>query len=119
MLTLMTRPSLKTRRISRHSGKIAIVQPINHLLLLHDAHVPLAVVGSDDMFPQGARRALVRRLGIIRFDVAAADHEDVADGDVAALCARPDVDALVFAAGVELVVRDRVKGVGVVGVVVA
>lgn len=94
----MARPSLKTRRIARDGREITIMQPVDHSLLLLDTHIPLPVVGANDMLPQRHGCAFVRRFRIIRLDVSGANQQNVADLDVASLRARPDVDALGFAA---------------------
>lgn len=110
----MTRPSLKTRRIARHGREVTIVQPVDHGLLLLDTHIPLPVVGANDMFPQRHGRTFVGRFRVIRLDVSGANQQDVADLDVASLRLRPDVDALGFAACGQLGERDGVVGVWVV-----
>lgn len=66
------------------------------------------------MRPQRPRCPLVRRFTIVRLDKPAADEEDIPRFDVAALRRRADIDALVFAALVQLFERDRVVVVRVV-----
>ena len=110
----MAGPGFKSRRISRHSGEIAVVQPVEHPLLLPNAGPPLTVVRPDRMWPQRHLRPILGRLAVIRLDEAAADEQDISDPDVAALRLRPDVDALIFAALVQLFETDGIVVVRVV-----
>lgn len=65
------------------------------------------------MRPECQSSALVRRLGVVGFDEAGADEEQVADLDGAAGGGRADVDALGGAAGLELGVGNGVAVVRV------
>ena len=113
-LTCMARPRLKTRRIPRHRGEVAIMQPVDNPLFLRHPRPPLSIIDPKLMRPQRHPRPLVRRLAVIRLHKPTADEQDIADLDIAALCLRMDIDALVFAAVVQLFERDGVVVVGVV-----
>lgn len=112
--TSMGGPSFKSRRVSRHGGEIAVVQPVENLLLLANAGPPLTVIRPDRMWPQRHLRPLLGRLTVIGLDEAAADEQDISDPDVSALCLRPDVDALVLAALVQFFETDGIVVVRVV-----
>ena len=114
----MTRPRLKSRRIPGHSRKPAIMQPIKHLLLLSQSRISLAVLWPHRMRSQRQPLPLLRRRGMVRFDPAAPDEEQIADFDVPAQRFRSDVNTLRFAALVQLGVADGVVVVAVVGDVV-
>lgn len=108
----MCRPRLKRRRIPRHTRKIAIMQPIQHLLLLTHPRPPLSVHALS--MPQASTCAVSIAFAVVRFFPATADEQHVADLDVAALGSGADVDALVFAALEELLPGDGVVVEGVV-----
>lgn len=110
----MTRPGLESRCIPRHRSEIAIVQPINNPLLLTEPSIALPIVLTERVFAQRQGLGLLAWQAVVALDEAAADEEDIADFDVAALRRRADVDALVFAAVVELFVAYGVVFVGVV-----
>lgn len=111
----MRRPGLKRRRIPRHGRKIAIMQPVQHLLLLAQSRpaLPIFSILARPM-PQRCLRPILVALAIVRFFPAAAHKKHVAGLDVAALGNRPNVDALVFTALVQLLPRDGVVVVGIV-----
>lgn len=84
------------------------MQPIQHLLLLRNPRPFLLIVLPNVMFSNGDGLPVFGIGLIIRSDEARADEQYVPNPDVAALSLRPDVDALVFAAEVELLVWDTV-----------
>lgn len=109
----LARPGLKGRTVARHGGKVAVVQPVNDLVLLTEARPALRVVRAVYVRPERESGALVRRLGVVGFDEAGADEEQVADLDGAAGRGGADVDALSSAAGLELGVAYGMTVVGV------
>jgi hypothetical protein len=109
----LARPRLESRAISRHGRKIAIMQPIDNFVLLAQARPALRIVWAVHVGPETESGALVVRLGVVGFDEAGADEEQVADLDGAAGGGRADVDALGGAAGEELGVGYCVAVVGV------
>lgn len=85
------------------------MQPVQHGFFLRHAR---------ELGAPGARRALFGGDLVVALDEARADHEDIADFDVAALGLGADVEALLARAGLQVREGDRVRGVGVVGDVV-
>ena len=109
-LLLQRRPALKSRRVAHHTGKVPVVQEIQHGVFLLQARPVQVVVRAE-----GPRAALVGGQLVVALDEARADHEDVADADVAALGGWAEVEALGFRAGLQVCVGDGVLGVRVVG----
>ena len=110
----MRGPSLKSRRVSRHGREIAVVQPVENLLLLPDARPPLTVVRSDRMRPQRHPFRFFWRLAVIRLDEAAPDEQDISNPDVPTLGLWPDVDPLILTALVQFFETDGVVVVWIV-----
>lgn len=77
---LRHRPHLKRRRITTHSRKIDIVQPVAHRGLARNARKALVAVG-----PRPECLALRRGELVVALYEACSDEEDVADVHVAAL----------------------------------
>jgi hypothetical protein len=109
----LARPRFESRAISRHSRKIAIMQPIDNFILLAQARPALRIVWAVYVGPESESGALVVQLGVVGFDEAGADEEQVADLDGAAGGGRADVDALGGAAGEQPGVGYCVAVVGV------
>lgn len=105
-LPLHARPRLKCRRVARHRGEIAVVQPVQHGVFLGHA----CEAGPS---PLREKRAFRRGLAVVGGDEAAADEQDVADLDAAALGGGSDVKALGGSTGSEVGVGDRMAAVGV------
>lgn len=85
------RPTLKRRTIPRHSRKIAIVQPIQNLILLLQPckfHISVAMRAQRRAFPPTRRKLRIPRRE------PRADQQDVAYPDIPTLSLRPDVEAL-------------------------
>ncbi len=111
----MSRPRLKRRRITRHSSKIAIMQPIQHLFFLRYPRKPQTrLISLPRSMSQCQFSILLVTLTIIYFLPATSNEKHIADFDVATLRCRPDVDALVFTAVVQLVPGDFVVVVWIV-----
>lgn len=111
----MSRPRLKGRCIARNGREIAIMKPVQNLLLLTQTNVSLAIFAVlATTVPQRSLCADFGGLGVVCLLPAAADEQHVADFDVATLGSGSDVDALIFAALVELLPRDWVVVVGVI-----
>lgn len=107
-------PSFKSRRVSRHGGEIAVVQPVENLLLLPDARPPLTVIRTNRMRPQRHLRPLLGRLAVIGLHEAAPDEQDIANPDIPTLRLRPDINTLIFAALVQFFETDGVVVVRIV-----
>lgn len=108
-LTFVRRPSLECGSVSSSGGEVAVVQPIDHPLFLAQSGPSLPVVEAELVRAHGKGIALVRRLRVVRLDPAAADEEHVADLDISALGGGTDVNALVQAALVELLLLVSMK----------
>jgi hypothetical protein len=109
-------PPLERGGIATHRGEVAVVEPVEDGLFLLQAGPALAVGGGiDGVFAQGKGVALLAGFLVVLVDEAGADEDDVADLDVAALGGGPDVDALSFAAGLEVSVGGAVGGVEAIG----
>lgn len=67
ILLPLTRPRLKSRTIPRHSCKIAIMQPINHFVLLAQTRPTVRIVRAVHVRPQSESGTLVVGLGIVGF----------------------------------------------------
>jgi hypothetical protein len=92
------------------------MQPVQHILLLTYTRIALAILAIlATPMAQCGFRPIVDALAVVRFLPAAADKQEVARFDVAALGSRTDVDALMKSALAEVFVRYRVVVVGVVG----
>lgn len=108
-------PPLERGGIATHRSEVAVVEPVKDGLFLLQAGPALAVGGGiDGVFAQGEGVALLAGFLVVLVDEAGADEDDVADLDVAALGGGPDVDALGFAAGLEVGVGDAVGSVAAV-----
>lgn len=107
----MRRPSLECGSVSSSGCEVTIVQPIDHPLLLAQSGPSLPIVDAELVRAHGKGIALVRRLRVVRLNPSAADEEHVADLDISALGGGTDVNALVQAALVELLVLVSVKAV--------
>lgn len=95
IVRLGSRPAFKAGRIASNRGKVAIVKPVLHGLLLLDARPRLfAAVGT--VAAQRESIAFLRASVIVVLHPAGADEEDVADFDVAALRGGPNINALPF-----------------------
>ena len=98
MLFPVCRPRLKRRHITRHSSKVAIVQPIDDPIFLAQTSITLSVTATGLVRPQRQLCPLFWRLDPVLLGPARTHKEHVTDVDVATLALRTDVDALVFAA---------------------
>lgn len=108
-------PRLKCWRIARDTRKVAIMQPIQDLLLLTDTRVSLSILAIlPSSVSQRSFRAVSVSLVVIRLFPAASDEQHISNLDVAALSCWSDVDTLVFATLVELFPGDRVVVIRVI-----
>jgi len=118
VVRLLRGPALKGRRVARYRREVAVVQPVEHGLLLLDARPLDAPRLGAVLQVHRAQRGRGPLLGgqlVIPLDPARADQQDVADLDVAALRLRADVDPLRLAAFPQLLEGDGVAEVRVVG----
>src|SRR5688572_10585582 len=99
----MCRPSFKCRCISRHRSEVAIMQPVQDLLLLTQARVPLTIfpVLSSSMAKSGFGSILIA-LTVVCFFPAAPDEQHVTMLNVASLGSGSNINSLVLAALVKL-----------------
>ena len=72
--TLIRRPRLKRRTVPRNGSKVAIVQPIQHRILLFDPRIPLPIIHPNLMMPSCQLIPFLRRHAIVRFDEPASDE---------------------------------------------
>ena len=100
--TLIRRPGLERRTVSRNGGKVTIVQPIQHRILLLDPRIPLPIIHPQLMMPSCQLIPLLRRQAIVRFDEPAPDKQDITNPYIATLRLRSDIDALIPSASLEL-----------------
>ena len=114
-IVLVSRPALKRRRITRHSGKVAIMQPIDHGLLLFHASPFLLAVRADAHRPFGELLELLIWFGVVVLDEATAYEKHIPNLYISALCLRANINALIFAASFELGVGDSIVGEGIEG----
>lgn len=107
-------PTLKRRRVARHRRKVAIMQPVEHSVLLLDAGPALIGAVARGRGAPG----LVAQRGVV-LDEARAHEQNVAGTHVAALRGGADVEPLRGGAGAQVRQADGVRRVGVVGDAVA
>jgi hypothetical protein len=115
MVVFVCRPSLKSRRVSSNTGKVAVVQPIENVLLLAHTCIPLSVftVFSGAVSERSLRTVIVALI-VVRLFPATPDEQHITDFDVAALSSGSNVNTLVLAALVELLETDGIVVIGVV-----
>lgn len=97
----MRRPRLKSWRVAAYCSEIAIMQPIQDLLLLGDAGITRAILAIRPV-PCRSLRPILIGLAVIRFLPAAANEQHITDPDVSALRCWPDVNPLILSALVQL-----------------
>jgi hypothetical protein len=103
--TSTARPRLEARRIARHRAEPAIVQPVEHVVLLLQPRV-----GAGAAPARGQRRAPGAAERGVRGAEARAHEERVAGAHVAALRGRAQVEGLRGRAGAQVGVGDGVGG---------
>jgi hypothetical protein len=109
MVILVRGPGLKCRRISRDRREIRIMQPIENLVLLTQACIPLPVLTVlATPMPQRRLRALLAALAVKCLFPATTNEQHVTNADIAALRCGPDVDSLVESAAVQVLPGDGV-----------
>lgn len=108
-ILLLGRPALERGRVAHQRREVAVVQPVQHGVFLQHA---------GELGAPGARRAFFRAELRVPLDEPCADHQDIADFDIAALRLWAQVDALLFRAGLQFREADAVRCVGVVADVV-
>lgn len=108
-ILLLGRPALERGRVAHQRREVAVVQPVQHGVFLQHA---------GELGALGARRAFFRAELRVPLDEPCADHQDIADFDIAALRLGAQVDALLFRAGLQFREADAVRCVGVVADVV-
>jgi hypothetical protein len=112
-------PSLKSRRITPHRRKVAVVQPVQNRLFLFQASVALPICcWIDGVFPKSEGVALFPRCFVVLFHEPRTDEDDIPNLDISSLSSGSDVNALSFPACFEVRVGDPVCGVAAIGDVV-
>ena len=111
--TLIRRPRLERRTVSGNGSKVAIVQPIQHLILLFDPGIPLPIINPYLMMPSCQLIPFLRQHAIVRFDEPASDEQYITNLYVPTLRLRSDIDFLIPSASLELRVRDAIRFVRV------
>lgn len=99
--TRQSRPRLERRTVPPNRGPPAVMQPILDLLTLRQPREPRRILRPERVFPRPQRHLRRVAHAPVRAREAAADQQDVARSDVAALRGGADVDALGVADGAE------------------
>ena len=108
VLTFLARPSFKSRSIAPNSCKIAIMQPIQYLVLLRQTSPSLLALYTRNVASKSKPTPLIRSSGMVRLDESRPDEQYITNLDVTSLRYRTDVQSLIFAAMVELFEADGV-----------
>jgi len=105
----MSRPSLKRRRVTSNRRKITVMQPIQYLLLLTHARIPLTIFTIlPSPVPQCRLCSIFRRPRIIRLLPPATHEKHVTNLNVTSLSCGTNVYTLVFSALVEFFPGDGI-----------
>lgn len=107
--TFMCRPRLKGWCVTRHTRKVAIMQPIQNLLFLTYTRIPesiFAILAAS--MPSRSLKPRIVALAIIRLLPPTANEQHITYFDVTTLCGRSNVDTLIFAALVQFFPGDGI-----------
>lgn len=105
----MSRPCLKRRCISTNCREIAIMQPIQNLLLLTESSIPQTVFSiHTTSMSKSQLRSRFRIFGIMSFFPASPHKQNISNLDISALRSGPNINTLIFPTLIKLLPRNRI-----------